>query len=78
MAGAKLGVEQFPGLPGWKRSTCLGCGQPVIASRHAYIVMGGRRNGTALFVIGVKPHIMQVEDVDAFYREQLLMFGVAR
>jgi hypothetical protein len=69
--------SQFPGLPGWTRATCLGCAGLVKATRDAHVLVGGRRDGTALFAIGVEPQNVLAEEPEAVMSEPLLLFGVA-
>lgn len=68
---------EFPGLPGWRRSPCLGCAERVVAARHAYVVLGGRRDGTALVIFGQDPDRIRAEDPDALESGELLLLGVA-
>jgi hypothetical protein len=68
---------QFPGLPGWTRGSCLGCSGVVKATRHPHVLVGGRRDGTALFVIGVEPQNVLAEEPGAVMSEPLFLFGVA-
>lgn len=72
-----MGIPHFPGLPGWTRANCLGCGGLVKATRDAHVLIGGRRDGTALFVIGVEPQNVLAEEPEAVMSEPLLLFGVA-
>ena len=68
--------DQFPGLAGWRRASCLGCGQAVVAARHAHVLIGGRRDGTALVIMGIEPDCMWAEEPDALSR-QIFLLGVA-
>lgn len=70
-------APSFPGIPGWTRGTCLGCGGLVKAARDAHVLVGGRRDGTALFVIGVEPQNVLAEEPNAVMSEPLLLLGVA-
>jgi hypothetical protein len=69
--------DQFPGLPGWTRGSCLGCAGVVKAARHAHVVLGGRRDGSGLVVFGAKADAMLAEELDALPRDSLFLLGVA-
>lgn len=63
-------------LPGSRRSPCLGCGEPVVTARHAYIQIGGRRDGSLLIEMDVEPLISQSNDPDALYgADDLYLLG---
>lgn len=70
-------TEQFPGLPGWRRSPCLGCGRTIVAARHSHVLIGGRRDGTGLVIIGLKPDRVMVEEPDADDRGDSFLLGIA-
>lgn len=69
--------HQFPGLPGWTRARCLGCDGVVKAARHPYVVIGGRRDGSGLLVIGAKADAVLAEELEALGNEPFHLFGVA-
>lgn len=65
-------------LPGSKRSPCLGCDTPVIASRHAHVSFGGTRDGTALIVFEVFPQLsLTTEDERLLRARTLYLLGLA-
>ena len=66
----------FPGMLGWSgRSPCLGCGEPIRATRDPHVAIGGRRDGTSLLVIGAEPHKVLTEE--DFPTGELFLLGVA-
>lgn len=45
-------------------------------ARHPYLSVGGRHDGTALFVLGQESHLVRAEDPGALERGELYLFGV--
>src|SRR6266540_5406612 len=71
-------ADTFPGVPGWRRSACLGCGERVVAARHAHVLIGGRRDGTALLIIGLEADRAMAEEPDALMSHgDTYLLGVA-
>src|ERR1700722_5011786 len=70
-------VEPPAGMPGWRRSPCLGCGQPVVANRDAYVLITGTRDGSMLVVGGGEPQrIFVTADLQAA-EQPMFALGVA-
>lgn len=68
----------FPGgLPGSKRSPCLGCDEPVRSARHAHVQIAGTKDGSWLALIDARPALIPVNDPDQMPTEGLFLLGFA-
>ena len=65
------------GLPGWKHSPCLGCGDRVGEKRDAYVQIGGTRDGSVVLVMDAEPHRSFATRPEALGSDELFMLGVA-
>jgi hypothetical protein len=66
-----------PGIPGWRRASCLGCDCLVVQARDGYVEFGGTRNGSYLIMYGDAPLRVRSTDVDGPPDEPLYLLGVA-
>ncbi len=57
--------EPYPGMPGWKRAECLGCGRRVVANRDAWANISGLRDGSYLVAYGAAPQMSFATDIEA-------------
>ncbi|HEX7063056.1 MAG TPA: hypothetical protein VF200_13875, partial [Woeseiaceae bacterium] len=56
------------GLPGSRRSPCLGCGRVVVTARDAHVTFGGKRDGSMLVVFGHDPQVSWANtDIDEVF-----------
>lgn len=67
------------GLPGSRRSPCLGCGRVVVTARDAHVTFGGKRDGSMLLAFGHDPQVSWATvDVDeVFAAGDLYLLGIA-
>lgn len=54
------------GLPGFRRASCLGCGQRVTANREGHVALGGVRDGSWLLLLDAEPDRVLATDPERF------------
>ncbi len=65
------------GLPGSKRSPCLGCDEPVRSARDAHVQIAGTKDGSWLALLDARPASIPVTDPDRMPTEGLFLLGFA-
>lgn len=65
------------GLPGSRRSPCLGCCRTVVTARDAHVTFGGKRDGSMLLVFGHDPEVLWATDDNIFEATDVYLLGVA-
>lgn len=64
-----------PGVPGFRRAPCLGCGERVVAARDALVTIAGTRDGTWITAFPIEPHLSYADPLPA--PADVLLLGVA-
>src|SRR6266498_85751 len=65
------------GLPGSRRSPCLGCDGRVVPARDPHVLIGGKRDGSVLAVFDAAPQRCWVTDPDRLLEPGLELLGMA-
>lgn len=65
------------GMPGWKKSHCLGCGNRLGENRDAWVAIGGTLTGSYLLTWGAAPLLAHATDPDRVPDERVYLLGVA-
>src|SRR5579859_4844087 len=69
--------EPPAGIPGWRRSPCLGCSRQVVANRDAHVIFIGRRDGSVLLILEGEPQQFFVVAGSPTDRMRLHLLGAA-
>lgn len=65
------------GLPGSRRSPCLGCDGRVVTARDPHVLIGGKRDGSVLAVFDAAPQRCWATDPERLFEPGLELLGVA-
>ena len=77
LPGWSVTVELPAGLPGWRRTACLGCDERVVANRDPHVVFVGTRDGSVLIVIEGEPQRLFVTSDQVPEAIPLFVLGAA-
>ncbi len=69
-------VLDSPPVPGWARTSCIACGERVVARRHPWMIIGGTRSASWLIVWPTGPQQLALTDPLPPVDQPLFVIGV--